>query len=134
MERYKVCTTHPRYFDTLQEAASYRNLIFNRTGDIVAVVAVKPRKKPSQPPEPVHAGMGSKIRAWYHASYPTDDAWSRIDGDVTFGDLFDALDFHIDVYKTIGVTDSVIRERCFAELAEITRMSYDEIYRQWIDG
>lgn len=134
MERYKVCTTHPRYFDTLQEATSYSNLIFNRTGDIVAVVTVKPRKKPAQPPEPVHAGMGSKIRAWYHASYPTDDAWNRIDRDVTFGDLFDALDYHLDVYKTIGEADSVIRERCFAELAEITRMSYDEIYRQWIDG
>ena len=46
-------------------------------------------------------------------------------------DLFNALDARQDVYKTLGVNDSGIRERCFKKLADIIGSDYEYVYDQW---
>ena len=74
-----------------------------------------------------------KIRDWYIKKYPTDDLGLDIDPEVTFNNLLVCLDFGEDVYNCLGVGDSVIRERCFAELARLMKVKYDYIYDLWLN-
>lgn len=69
---------------------------------------------------------------WYVNNYPTDDLGCEMNDNVTFRDLFDALDRYQDIYDVIGLGDSVIRERLFTELARIMECDYDYIYSQWL--
>lgn len=76
--------------------------------------------------------MDTKLRDWYMENFPTDDLGNEINPDATFQDLFDTLDSYGNVYKTIGIGDSIIRERLFAGLAEIMGVNYEYIYEQWM--
>jgi hypothetical protein len=42
------------------------------------------------------------------------------------------LDTYQDVYKYIGIADSIIRERIFEKLANEMGIDYNEIYNQWL--
>ena len=74
--------------------------------------------------------MKTKIKEWYMKEYPTDELGVEIDDDVTFEDLFEALDKN--VYETLGVGDTIIRERTFDKLAKVMNVDYDYIYKQWL--
>ena len=77
--------------------------------------------------------MNRKIKAWYHYEYVSDKAYTAINDDVTFQDVFEALDTYQDVYKVLGLNcDSIIRERVFIELARLMDVNYDYIYDQWL--
>ena len=80
------------------------------------------------------AEMKTKVRNWYVETYPHDDLGREIATDLTFQGLFDALDHYEDVYKVLGVGDSLIRENCFLELSEIIGEGYDCVYDQWLKG
>lgn len=75
---------------------------------------------------------GIKIKEWYRETYPTDDLGKEIKDGVTFMNLFETLDAKEDVYKTLNVNDSVVRERCFKKLAEIMNTDYEYVYNQWL--
>ena len=47
-------------------------------------------------------------------------------------DLFESLDKN--VYETLGVGDTIIRERTFDKLAKVMNVDYDYIHGQWIKG
>jgi len=55
-----------------------------------------------------------------------------INKNVTFAGLLNQLIVGGDVYKYIGVSDSLIRERCFERLAEELEVSYDYVYNLWL--
>ena len=74
------------------------------------------------------------IKDWYVEKYPTDDLGPNINSDITFDDILVSLDTHEDVYETIGVGDSIVRERIFAEISERQGIPYDEIYDKWLDA
>ncbi|MDD2519123.1 MAG: hypothetical protein PHG18_04480 [Bacilli bacterium] len=77
--------------------------------------------------------MNEKIKQWYHSNYPTDSEFVSIKENVTFQDLFDAMDNYKGFYKTVGENcDSVIRERIFEKLAGIIEVNYNYIYDQWL--
>lgn len=76
----------------------------------------------------------TKIKKWYVETYPTDELGVEINEDITFYDLFVALDMHKDVYEELGVDDSIVRERAFDKLAKIMNVDYDYIYEQWLYG
>ena len=76
--------------------------------------------------------LATKIRTWYVEAYPSDNVGREINPDVTFRDMFDALDSYQDIYKLLGCGDNVIRERCFEELSQVIGTSYDYIYDQWL--
>lgn len=73
------------------------------------------------------------IKKWYSKAYPDDSEAEYICPNVTFYELFEALDAHKDIARIIGTGDSVVRERCFSRLAEIMEISYDEIYEQFLN-
>ena len=74
----------------------------------------------------------SCIKDWYEQRYPTDELGHDIAPALTFMGLFEAMEAYQSVYKTLGVSDSLVRERVFQGLAAVSGMSYDEIYEQWM--
>ena len=76
--------------------------------------------------------MKGKVKEWYVKTYPSDDMGQEIKEDVTFWDVFNALDAYQDVYEVIGAHDSIVRERIFGRLAELMSVAYDYIYDQWL--
>ena len=77
--------------------------------------------------------LSLNIKSWYMSQYPTDEVGKTLNDDVTFQDLFDCLDNYKDVYELLGGdADSIIRERVFEKLAELTDYTYEDIYNQWL--
>jgi len=79
------------------------------------------------------------VRDWYLANFPEDaEEGSRILKDVTFDDVFEALDTYEDIYETLFgdpmIGDSIVRERVFTELADMAGYDYGVIYDQWLMG
>lgn len=74
------------------------------------------------------------IREWYMDAFPTDELGKDINPAATFDGLYSTLNAQDDPYNYIGVGDSVIRERCFGQLADELGVSYDKIYDLWLDG
>ena len=70
----------------------------------------------------------------YMEKYPDDEMGKRINPDVTFYDLLDGMRNHREPSDIIGVCDSVIRERVFAELAERMGVPSGVIYNLWLNG
>ena len=76
----------------------------------------------------------TNIKSYYMQEYPTDELGLEIKSHITFEDLFYTLDSYEDVYKFLGVHDSLVRERCFTHVAKIMKCDYDYIYQQWLKG
>lgn len=74
----------------------------------------------------------SNVKEWYLKNYSNDDLGQEIDENITFYDIFYTLDRRKDVYNTIGVDDSIIRERIFEKLADVMQCDYNYIYEQWL--
>ena len=77
-------------------------------------------------------GLGSNIREWYMSTYPTDDLCPEIKEALTFSDVVNSLNRNEDIYQTLRIPDSVIRERIFEELTQILDIDYDVIYNKWL--
>jgi hypothetical protein len=74
------------------------------------------------------------IREYYLETYPTDDLGLDLNLTPTFPGLLNQLIVGGDVYRYIGVSDSVIRERLFERLAQELEVSYDYVYNLWINN
>lgn len=77
---------------------------------------------------------GIKVHDWYMETFPDDTLGMEINPDITFDDVLKALDDKKDIYVTLDVADSIIRERVFDRLAQLTGMDYDDIYTKWISS
>ena len=74
------------------------------------------------------------IREYYLQSFPTDELGNQINPQATFEGLSQTLNNYEDVYEYIGVSDSLIRERVFWNLSEITTTEYSVIYDLWLQS
>ena len=74
----------------------------------------------------------TKIKNWYIEAYPTDKVGHFLRDNATFMGLLTVLVTGNDVYDYVGEADSVIRERIFDKLSDITGMTYDEVYDLWM--
>ena len=77
---------------------------------------------------------GTFVKEWYKEEYPDDDMGDDIDPEITFDDVFEALDSYQDIYDVLGVGDSIIRERVFTKLADLMGVDYDYVYDHWLKG
>ena len=77
--------------------------------------------------------VNTSIKNWYMVNFPTDKLGSAMNNVATFKDMYKALQCGLDPYVVLGVGDSIIRERVFSELAELTGVSDDYIYDLWLD-
>jgi|TARA_B100001996_G_C18469440_1_gene519357 hypothetical protein len=73
------------------------------------------------------------IKQFYLENYPTDDMGNDIKDDATFVGFVTELFGDGDVYKYIGVSDSLVRERLFEELAKQLNKPYDFVYNLWLN-
>ena len=78
-------------------------------------------------------GMGARVRDWYAEQFPDDPLGVMIAPDVTFAQTVESL-HGSDVYDRLGVGESVVRERVFAELSARIGCGYDDIYDAWLNG
>lgn len=78
-------------------------------------------------------GMGARVRDWYAEQFPDDPLGVMIAPDVTFAQTVESLHGG-DVYDHLGVGESVVRERVFAELSARIGCGYDDIYDAWLNG
>ena len=74
------------------------------------------------------------VKNWYVETYPTDELGLDIDPNIEFTNVLNALDNYSDIYDLIGISDSIIRERLFQKLSEITGKTYTEIYDKWLEA
>lgn len=77
--------------------------------------------------------MLQDIKSWYMQKFPDDELGAEIHTGVSFQMLYDNLS-STDISNIIGISDSVIRERCFSKLAELMRVNYDVIYDKWLNA
>ena len=104
--------------------------------DIVGVAAQLDPKGMMERGKPILEEITDDIsvRDWYIKTFPNDELGYEIDDYIKFEDIQKALDEKKDVYEVIGVTDSIVRERLFQKLADLTGVSYDDIYEKWINS
>lgn len=75
--------------------------------------------------------LADNFKDRYKKDYPDDYQLDEIK-DVTFREIAKGLADKKDVYDVIGNVDSVIRERAFEYLTDITKMDYDDFYDAWL--
>ena len=81
--------------------------------------------------------LNVSIKKWYVENYPSDDLGTTLSASTTFLDLNNLLNSGkgSDVYELLGGdADSIIRERCFTKLAELTGQNYNSIYNKWLNS
>jgi hypothetical protein len=74
------------------------------------------------------------IRQFYLENYPTDDLGLDLNETPTFAGLLNQLIVGGDIYRYIGVGDSLIRERLFERLAEELEVRYGYVYSLWTNN
>lgn len=78
--------------------------------------------------------MNSKVRDLFKFMYPYDNDYELIYKNVTFGDVYKALEDAKDIYMVIGVDiTSYMREFIFEKLGEILGVEYEIIYYMWLN-
>jgi hypothetical protein len=78
--------------------------------------------------------MRTNIKQYYIETHPADELGNELNEFTTFAGLYKALIKNEDVYKYLGVCDSLIRERCFFGLSEFLEVDYQEIYEMWLEA
>jgi hypothetical protein len=73
------------------------------------------------------------IKEFYLNTYPTDELGVEINENATFVGLLNELYIGGDAYEYIDVCDSIVRERCFEELAKQLNKPYDYVYKLWLN-
>ena len=74
-----------------------------------------------------------EIRNYYIEKFPHDELGVEINENATWVGLLKTLNTGGQVYDYLGVGDSLIRENCFAQLANLISVDYNEIYYKWLN-
>lgn len=79
-----------------------------------------------------HFNFKSSIRDWYIRAFPSDQLGYRISPLATFAGAVKCMADGGDIYKYLGVGDSLVRENVFSKIASITGVDYDAVYDLWL--
>jgi len=74
-----------------------------------------------------------EIREFYLEKFPHDELGVEINENATWVGLLKELNTNGQVYDYLGVGDSLVRENCFAQLANLIGVDYNEIYYKWLN-
>ncbi len=81
--------------------------------------------------------LNISIKDWYIKNFSNDEVGRTLSSTATFLDLNNLLNSNrgSEVYTLLGGdADTVVRERCFQKLAELTNQDYDVIYYKWLNA
>jgi hypothetical protein len=122
-------------FQIIKERTSYVDGSMYAKGGMMAKGGVTKKRSLMSMANLVYADLlAEKIKDWYTKTYPTDDLGEQLNDNVTFTDLWNGLHKKENVYEIMGVGDSIIRERLFEHLSEITGVDYDYVYKKWLES
>lgn len=76
----------------------------------------------------------SKVKDAYTHVHKEDSLGEYLNPKITFVELLAAIKNGKDFYDLIGVSDSVIRERVFVQMALLFGLKYDDIYEIWLNN
>ena len=74
------------------------------------------------------------VRDWYTEAYPEDVLGMEISPSLSFEQALDAVQLGGGFYDSLGVGDSIVRERVFAELSDRACIPYEAVYDAWVNG
>ena len=76
------------------------------------------------------------VKKYYQETFPTDDLGEELNGDIHFDDVLILLNEGngSKIYDLLEVFDSLVRERIFQKLSEITSIDYSIIYDRWLNS
>ena len=74
-----------------------------------------------------------KIKEFYCENYPSDELGVEINPKANFESLWIVIRGGL-FYEYVGVFDSLVRERIFEKLSELTGHNYDYIYQEWLNA
>ena len=76
------------------------------------------------------------VKQYYQKTYPTDELGQEINEHIHFDDVLMLLNSGngSKIYDLLEVFDSLVRERIFQKLSEITLIDYSIIYDRWLDA
>ena len=77
-----------------------------------------------------HSTLETLVKDWYLDAYASDTLGEELNDKITFKDIAESIPAGT-VYETLGVGDSVIRERVFAELADVLGVGYGVLSDAW---
>ena len=81
------------------------------------------------------AELNQSVKQWLLREYPEEEDFIvDMPDDLTFNDVHEKMLKHEDIYETLNVGDSVIREKVFNGLVEATGYDYDYFYYLWLYG
>lgn len=75
-----------------------------------------------------------KVKNWYLLNHANDGLGGKIDDRLTFEQLWKGINRGVDVYRLLGVCDSIIREFVFDELAKRKGVDYSVVYNAWLNN
>lgn len=78
--------------------------------------------------------MKTTVRDWYLKTYTDDELGVKIKTYITFNDIYEALNKCEDIYDTLGIADSIIRERVFDKLSVLLGKDYGYVYDLWLSS
>ena len=82
---------------------------------------------------PIESDFNIKIKNWYLSSFPNDNLGQYICDKANFCELADTKQKIANIYEYIGIADSIVRERIFEKLAELENISYEDVYKMWLN-
>jgi hypothetical protein len=76
------------------------------------------------------------VKKYYCETYPSDELGEELNENIHFDDVLILLNEGngSKIYDLLGVFDSLVRERIFQKLSEITLIDYSIIYDRWLDA
>lgn len=81
----------------------------------------------------VYPQMNESAKKWYMKRNPTDELGEELT-DMTFKEVYMQIMNGQDIYKTMNIGASDIREALMQELVERSDTSYETLYQQWMDN
>lgn len=115
-------------WNALQKEPDNPDIIKTKTCEMIRMDLKESRRAELAP------GMDELVVDWYRDAYPTDtEMFADLEAaGSTFADVWNALKGKKDVYAAIGADDSIVRERVFEHLCELTGKKYDTVYNMWL--
>lgn len=70
----------------------------------------------------------------YIKMYPNDELGKKINPKLDLEHLRIIIDRGMDLYKWLGVSDSLVRQHCFEILAKYLEVDYSVVFNKWLLG
>ena len=137
----QVCYYNPSFtfgwtkgHDVMKTVDDLVNHLDNLQNEKYNIIVKDAESKSKTSDEMYDLAKNTNVKEWYKNTFPQDELGDEINPNITFYDVFEALDHYKDIYELLGVDDSVVREKVFFGLDDILDAPDGYSYEQWEFG